>query len=45
MAIKAINNIVSPNRLILILLIFKAYPRITLANPLILLIIKRLKAI
>jgi hypothetical protein len=44
-AIKAINNIAGPNSLVPILLVFRAYPRITLANPPVLLIIKRSKAI
>jgi hypothetical protein len=45
MAIKAINNIAGPNSLVPILLVFKAYPRITLANLPAPLIIKRSKAI
>jgi hypothetical protein len=45
MAIKAINNIAGLNSLVPTLLVFGAYPRITLADPPALLIIKRLKAI
>jgi hypothetical protein len=44
-AIKAINDIAGPNSLVPILLVFGAYPRITLANLLAPLIIKRSKAI
>jgi hypothetical protein len=45
MAIKAINNTASLNSLVLTLLVFKAYPRITSANPPTPSIIKRSKAI
>jgi hypothetical protein len=45
MAIKAINDTAGPNSLVLTLLVFRAYPRITLANPLAPSIIKRSKAI
>ena len=38
MAFKAINDIVRPNRLVLILLVYSAYPRITEYNPLLLLV-------
>ncbi|KAF1972378.1 hypothetical protein BU23DRAFT_580972 [Bimuria novae-zelandiae CBS 107.79] len=38
-AIKAINNIVGPNSLVLTLLVFGAYPRITIESPLLLLIL------
>ena len=34
MAFKAINNIVRPNKLILTLLVYSAYPRITEHDPL-----------
>ena len=34
MAFKAINDIVRPNRLVLTLLVYSAYPRITEHNPL-----------
>jgi hypothetical protein len=44
-AIKVINNTASPNSLVPTLLVFKAYPRITLANLPAPLIIKRSKAI
>jgi hypothetical protein len=37
-AFKAINNIVGPNRLVLILLVYSAYLRITEHNPLSLLV-------
>ena len=45
MAIKAINNSVKPNSIVFILLIFRAYPRITNKNAPLLSIIKRTKAI
>jgi hypothetical protein len=45
MAVKAINDIVGPNRLVLTLLVFGAYPRITSADPPAPLIVKRSKAI
>ena len=38
MAFKAINDIVGPNRLVLTLLVYSAYPRITTYNPLLLLV-------
>jgi hypothetical protein len=34
MAIKAINNTISPNKLVLTLLVYKAYLRISNLNPL-----------
>jgi hypothetical protein len=37
-AFKAINDIVRPNRLVLILLVYSAYPRITEYNLLLLLV-------
>ena len=45
MAIKAINDIASPNSLVPILLVFGAYPRMTSADPPAPSIIKRSKAI
>jgi hypothetical protein len=33
MAVKAINDTTGPNRLILILLVYRAYPRISNLNP------------
>ncbi|KAF1974623.1 hypothetical protein BU23DRAFT_579705 [Bimuria novae-zelandiae CBS 107.79] len=45
MAVKAINNIVGPNSLVLTLLVFGAYLRITIESPLLLLIVKRSEAI
>ena len=44
-AFKAINNIVGPNRLVLILLVYGAYPRITEYNPLLLLVAQRALAV
>jgi hypothetical protein len=41
MAVKAINNTASPNRLIPTLLVYKAYPRISNLDPLALFIIDR----
>jgi hypothetical protein len=38
MAFKAINNIIGLNRLILTLLVYSAYPRITEYDPLLLLV-------
>ena len=45
MAVKAINDIASPNSLVPTLLVFRAYPRMTSVNPPALSIIKRSKAI
>jgi hypothetical protein len=45
MAVKAINDTASLNGLIPTLLVFRAYPWITLANPPVPSIIKRSKAI
>ena len=45
MAIKAINNTAGPNKLVLILLIFGAYPRIFNLFPLLLFIGERAKAV
>ena len=45
MAVKAINDTAGPNSLVPTLLVFKAYPRITSADPPALSIIKRSKAI
>jgi hypothetical protein len=39
MAIKVINNITSPNKLVFILLVYKAYLRISNLNPFTLFII------
>jgi hypothetical protein len=44
-AVKAVNNTAGPNRLVLTLLVFGAYLRITAESLLSLLIIKRSKAI
>jgi hypothetical protein len=45
MAVKAVNNTAGPNRLVLTLLVFGAYLRITTELLLLLLIIKRSEAI
>ena len=45
MAVKAINDTAGPNGLVPILLVFKAYPRMTSADLPAPSIIKRLKAI
>jgi len=45
MAVKAINDIAGPNSLVPTLLVFRAYPRMTLADPPVPSIIKRSKAI
>ena len=45
MAFKAINDIARLNRLVLTLLIYSAYPRITKYNPLLALIAQRALAI
>ena len=45
MAFKAINDIAGLNRLVLTLLVYGAYPRITEHNPLLLLIAQRALAI
>jgi hypothetical protein len=37
-AFKAINNTARPNKLVLTLLVYSAYPRITKHNPLLLLV-------
>ena len=39
MAIKAVNNLVGLDRIIFILLVFGAYPRITEIDPLLLLVV------
>jgi hypothetical protein len=44
-AIKAVNNTTRPNKLVPILLVFGAYPRMTIELPLSLLIVKHSKAI
>jgi len=38
MAFKAINDIIGLNRLVLTLLVYSAYPQITIYNPLLLLV-------
>jgi len=45
MAIKAINDLVGPNDIVLTLLVFDAYPRLTEIDPLSLSITKRVEAI
>ena len=45
MAIKAINDLIELNGLILTLLVFGAYPRMISKNVLLLLVIKRAKVI
>jgi hypothetical protein len=45
MAIKAVNNTVGPDGLILTLLVFSTYPRITTTNTLFLIVTKHSKAI
>ena len=44
-AIKAINNLAGPNRIVPTLLVFGAYPRITKIDALLLSVTKRAKAI
>ena len=45
MAIKAVNNLAGPNRIIPTLLVFGVYPRLIKINPLSLSITKRIEAI
>jgi hypothetical protein len=45
MAFKAINDIARPNRLVLTLLVYSAYPQITEYNPLLLLVTQRALAV
>ena len=45
MAIKAINNLAKPNKIIPTFLVFRVYPRITKIDTLLLSITKRAKAI
>ena len=45
MAVKAINNLARPDRIILTFLVFRAYPRMTKMDALLLSIIKRAEAI
>ena len=45
MAVKAINDLAGPNRIIPTLLVFSTYPRLTKIDPLSLSITKRIKAI
>ena len=45
MAVKAVNDLAGPNRIIPTLLVFGIYPRLTKIDPLFLSITKRAKAI
>ena len=45
MAVKAVNNLVRPNRIIPTLLIFSVYPQLTKMDPLSLSVTKRTEAI
>jgi hypothetical protein len=45
MAVKAVNNSARPNKIVLTLLVFSLYLRITKINVLLLTIVKRTKAI
>jgi hypothetical protein len=45
MAVKAVNDTARPNRLVLTLLVFRAYLQITTESPLSLLMVKRSEAI
>ena len=45
MAVKAVNNLVGPNRIVPTLLVFGVYPRLTKIDPLSLSITKRIEAI
>jgi hypothetical protein len=45
MAIKAINNLAKPNKIVLTFLVFGAYPQITEMDTLLLFITKKAKAI
>ena len=45
MAVKAINDLVGPNRIVPTLLVFSAYPRLTKIDPLSLSVTKRTEAI
>ena len=45
MAVKAVNDLTGPNKIILILLVFSAYPRLTKMDSLSPSIIKRTEAI
>jgi hypothetical protein len=44
-AVKAVNNLVGPNRIIPTLLVFSVYPRLTEIDPLSLSVTKRVEAI
>ena len=45
MAVKAVNDLAGPNRIIPTLLVFSVYPRLTKMDPLSLSITKRIEAI
>jgi hypothetical protein len=45
MAVKAVNDLVGPNRIIPTLLVFSVYPRLTKIDPLSLSVTKRIEAI
>ena len=45
MAIKAVNDLAGPNKIVPTLLVFSAYPRLTEMDPLFLFITKRTEAI
>ena len=45
MAVKAVNDLTGPNRIILTLLVFSTYPRLTKMDPLSLSVTKRTEAI
>ena len=45
MVVKAVNNLVGPNRIIPILLVFSVYPQLTKIDPLSLSVTKRIEAI
>jgi hypothetical protein len=45
MAVKAVNDLVGPNRIIPTLLVFSVYPQLTKIDPLSLSVTKRIEAI
>ena len=45
MAVKAINDLAGPNRIVPTLLVFSVYPRLTKIDPLSLSVTKKIKAI
>ena len=45
MAVKAVNDLAGPNRIIPTLLVFSTYPRLTKIDPLFLSVTKRIEAI